>query len=46
MLHNIREDGPLVEMDDVTGNSIDDLEWKRDTPHPQKREDDKVIYNE
>mmetsp|Transcript_21520 Transcript_21520/g.44287 ORF Transcript_21520/g.44287 Transcript_21520/m.44287 type:complete len:705 (+) Transcript_21520:260-2374(+) len=32
-LHCITKDGPLVDIDPATGRPVDELDWKRDTPH-------------
>ena len=39
ILHAIGEDGPLIEIDLATGWPIDDLKWKGDACHPEKRDD-------
>ena len=34
ILHAMTIDGPLVQYDDLTGRPIDDLNWSKDTCHP------------
>ena len=42
MLHAITEDRPLAEIDNATLMPVDDLKWKGNTPHPEKRTDNKI----
>ena len=45
ILHNIGKDGTLMEIYLATGQPIDDLKWKGDTYHSERRDDRQLADN-